>query len=74
MTVKLQKFKFNKCSNHFYSGCQNSPELIFNHQEMCALCHSMEVYEDLAFGIKYGKYKNIYKLRALKLKAFEKDK
>jgi len=41
---------------------------------MCSFCHSKEVYEDLAFGIKYGKYKNLYKLRASKLTAFEKEK
>jgi len=74
MTIKIRKFKFDKCSNHYFSGCQNPPGLIYKHKEMCSFCHSKEVYEDLAFGIKYGKYKNLYKLRASKLTAFEKEK
>ena len=36
---------------------------------MCLVCYSEQIYQELAFGIKYGKYKNTYK--KIKSKAFE---
>ena len=64
------KFKFDKCANHYYSGCENKPETKHGHKEMCLKCFSESIYEDLCFGIKYGKYKNAFKLT--KKTAFEK--
>lgn len=65
------KFKFDKCSNHFFLGCDRKPEIKYEHKEMCLVCYSEEIYQDLAFGIKYGKRKATFKL--MKSKAFGKD-
>ena len=65
------KFKFDKCSNHFFLGCDRRPEVIHENKEMCLVCYSEQIYQDLAFGIKYGKSKSTYKL--LKANAFDKD-
>ena len=64
-------FKFTKCTNHFSSGCEEAPELIFKNKEICLKCYANEIWEDLAYGIKYGRLKNIYKNDAKKLKAFD---
>jgi hypothetical protein len=64
-------FKFDKCSNHFFLGCDRRPDIKYENKEMCLVCYSEEIYQDLAFGIKYGKSKSTYKL--LKAKAFDKD-
>jgi len=65
------KLNFDKCSNHFFLGCERKPEIKHEHKEMCLVCYSEEIYQDLAFGIKYGKQKAIYK--SMKSKAFGKD-
>lgn len=53
-------FRFNHCSNYYYSGCQNKPETIHNNKEMCLKCYAGLVYEELEYGIKYGRSKDTY--------------
>ena len=67
----FNSFKFDKCSNHFFLGCDRKPEIKHENKEMCLVCYSEEIYQDIAFGIKYGKRKAIYK--TMKSKAFGKD-
>ena len=64
------KFKFDKCSNYYFSDCQNSPEIIHENKEMCLKCYVEETYRDLEFYIRYGKYKNTFK--SFKKNAFDK--
>ncbi len=68
---KSKKFKFKFCSNHFYSNCNNIPEIKFNNKEMCMKCYAQTIYDDLEFGIKYGKDKGLYQVRPEKIKAFK---
>lgn len=69
--VKKIKFKFDRCSNHFYCGCNNKPEIKHKQKEMCMKCFAQAIYDDLEFGIKYGKDKGLYQIRPEKLKAFD---
>jgi len=66
------KFKFTKCAYHYSNGCNDAPELKFENKEMCMKCYAKEIWEDLAYGIKYGRLKNIYKNDAKNLSAFKK--
>jgi hypothetical protein len=68
---KNTKFKFEKCANHFFSGCEKSPEVEYGIKEICLNCYAQEIWEDLAYGIKYGKDKNFYKNKVRKFKAFD---
>jgi len=65
----LNAFKFTHCSNYYFSDCERAPVVIHNKKEMCLVCYSEQIYQELAFGIRYGKYKNTYK--KIKSKAFE---
>ena len=55
-------FRFPYCSNHYYSGCQNKPQLKHKNKEMCLQCYAQLIYEDLEYGIKYGESKDLYLL------------
>lgn len=68
--MNKNKFKFDKCSNHYFSDCQNSPEIINENKEMCLKCYVEETYRELEFAIKYGKRKSAFKL--IKNNAFDK--
>jgi len=61
-------FKFNHCSNYYFSDCERKPVVVHNKKEMCLVCYSEQIYQELAFGIKYGKRKSTYK--KIKSKAF----
>ena len=61
-------FKFNHCSNYYFSDCERKPVVVHNKKEMCLVCYSEQIYQELAFGIKYGKHKSTYK--KIKSKAF----
>ena len=65
----LNVFKFSHCSNYYFSDCERMPVVIHNKKEMCLVRYSEQIYLELAFGIKYGKYKNTYK--KIKSKAFD---
>lgn len=49
-------FKFDLCANHFHDGCQREPKAKYQNKEMCLECYAREVYLDLTFVIKHGKY------------------
>jgi hypothetical protein len=57
----IDNFKFEYCANH-YDGCNSKPTTKLGFKEYCIDCFVKIQYQELTYAIKYGKYKNSFKI------------